>query len=65
MKKLRTSVIISPETLEIADSIAEADDRSRSWVFTKSVEAGLPSLDSEKAREIRAKKKGAKKEKQK
>lgn len=57
MAKQKTSVSLSPETIELADSIAEADDRSRSWVIDRAILAGLPTLDSAKAKAIRAKKK--------
>jgi predicted transcriptional regulator len=56
MNKIRTSIMLSKESREIADSIAEVDERTRSYILDKAIEEGLKRLDSPKARALRAKK---------
>ena len=54
--KIRTSVTLSPENMALADSIAEAEERSRSFVLDKAIQNGLEKMDSPAAKAIRAKK---------
>jgi predicted transcriptional regulator len=53
MKK-KTSVSLSEEILALADSIATASERSRSWIIEKAINLGLPALDSQEARKLRS-----------
>jgi predicted transcriptional regulator len=57
VKKIKTSVALAAETIALADSIATATDRSRSWVIDRAILAGLPTLDTPQAKALRSKKK--------
>ena len=56
--KRKTSVSLSDETLALADSIATASERSRSWIIEKAIQLGLPSLDSPEAQKLRKERPG-------
>lgn len=45
---------LSDEVLELAESIAAAEDRSRSWVLDKAAKIGLEQMDTPKAKALRA-----------
>lgn len=46
-QKIKTSVSIRPDYLEIADILARQEDRSRSYIIDRIIEVGLATATAE------------------
>lgn len=46
-KKIKTSISIRPDYLEVADQLAKQEDRSRSYILDRIIEVGLAAALAE------------------